>query len=241
MINLENASFGYDDGFALSGINLKINKGESLAVIGSNGSGKSTLLKILCGIYFLKKGTYEFEGQQINEKSMRDRKFMKVFHKKIGFVFQNTDAQLFCPTVYEEIAFGPNQMKLDEKETNLRVADCLELLHISHLADSKPYHLSEGEKKKVAIASVLAVNPDVIVLDEPMNNLDPRTKNFLKQLLLKLNKSGKTIICVTHDFQYTDGIFDRAAVLSEDHELIADGNYSDIINNKHLLESNNIL
>ncbi|KNF07699.1 ABC-type cobalt transport system, ATPase component [Gottschalkia purinilytica] len=202
MIELDNVSFRYKNVEALSNINIKINKGDSVAIIGSNGSGKSTLLKLLNGLVFSDRGRYTFEGIEINEKIMNNSKFSSLFHKKIGFIFQNSDSQLFCPTVYDEIAFGPRQMNMNEENVDQRVKDCLELFNIEHLMKAPPYNLSEGEKKKVAIASVLSLNPNVLVLDEPTNNLDPRTKNFLKDILIKLNFHGKTIICATHDFEY---------------------------------------
>jgi cobalt/nickel transport system ATP-binding protein len=241
LIELENLYFKYETVDTLSDINLKIEKGDSLAVIGSNGSGKSTLLKVLCGIRFAYRGSYVFDGVAVNEKKMKDDMFFKTFHKRVGFVFQNTDAQIFCPTVYDEVAFGPLQMGFDDDEIRQRVGDCLGLLGIGCLESANPLHLSEGEKKKVAIASVLSSNPDVLVLDEPMNNLDPRTKNFLKDLLVKLNSSGKTVICVTHEFRYIDGVFKRAVVLSERHGLIADGRYESVVSDVELLKANNII
>jgi cobalt/nickel transport system ATP-binding protein len=154
------------------------------------------------GIIFPDSGEYLFRGKIIDSQNLNDKTFLKKFHKSIGFVFQNSDSQLFCQNVYEEIAFGPRQMQFSEDEINSRVRDCLEMLCIDHLKHREPYHLSEGEKKKVAIAAVLALNPEVLVLDEPMNGLDPRIKRFMKELLIELNKAGKTIICATHEFEY---------------------------------------
>lgn len=190
-ISCNNLSYRYESLYALSGITLDITKGDSVAVVGPNGSGKSTLLKIFNAICFSTEGEYYFEGEKINEKRMKDGMFSKKFHKKIGFVFQNSDAQLFCPSVYEEIAFGPRQMGMNNEEVDERVYDCLKLLNIEHLKNREPYHLSEGEKKKLAIAAVLALNPDVLTLDEPMNNLDHKTKEFLQSLLMKINRAGE--------------------------------------------------
>lgn len=240
MINLKNVSFSYKEAFALRNINIEIKKGEAVALIGANGSGKSTFLKLLNGIVFPKEGTYSFEGKQIDEKVLQDSRFSKLFHKKIGFVFQNSEAQLFCSTVGEEIAFGPRQMGLKEEEVELRVNDCLKLLDIEELKDRTPYNLSGGEKKRAAIASVLALNPEVLVLDEPMNGLDPKTKRFLRELIIKLNSAGKTIICSTHDFEYVKGIFKRAIVFSKDHSIISDGDYQTVINDEQFLIDNNI-
>lgn len=240
MIELNNVSFSYKDIYALKDINVKINKGEAVALIGPNGSGKSTFLKLINAIVFPNKGTYTLEGKEINEKLLQDSSTSKLFHKKIGFVFQNSEVQLFCSTVYEEIAFGPKQMGLKEEEVALRTMDCLKLLDIEELKDRTPYNLSGGEKRKVAIASVLSLNPEVLVLDEPMNGLDPKTKRFLKELIVKLNSVGKTIICSTHDFEYVEGIFKRALVFSKEHSIIRDDNFNDIIKDEEFLINQNI-
>ena len=223
IIELKNINYDYKNSSALKNINLNIAEGESIAIIGPNGSGKSSLLKLINGIIFSESGEYFFNGEIINSHKLSDKTFSKKFHKNIGFVFQNSDSQLFCQNVYEEIAFGPRQMGFTEEEVNLRVRDCLNMLSIEHIKHREPYHLSEGEKKKVAIAAVLALNPEVLTLDEPMNGLDPRIKRFMKELLIDLNKAGKTIICATHEFEYIEGIFDKIAVLSESHDVIRFG------------------
>ncbi|MGH4137588.1 energy-coupling factor ABC transporter ATP-binding protein [Clostridium sp.] len=241
MIKLENISFTYKNKTALDNVNVHIKSGESIAVIGPNGSGKSTLLKLLNAIVFSSKGTYIFDDSEINEHALKDTRYLKSFHKKLGFVFQNSDAQLFCSTVFEELAFGLMQMELPEEEINKRVNDCLNLLNIDKLKEEHPYNLSGGEKKRVAIASVLAMNPEVLTLDEPMNGIDPKGKKFIKELLIDLNKSGKTIICATHDFEYIEGVFDRAIVFSEDHKIIRDDKYENVINDLEFLRKYNII
>ncbi|MDS0524845.1 energy-coupling factor ABC transporter ATP-binding protein [Clostridium sp. SHJSY1] len=241
MINLENISFTYKSKLALDNINLSIDEGEAIAIIGPNGSGKSTLLKLFNAIIFPNSGIYRFDDKEITEESLKDNKYLKLFHKRLGFVFQNSDTQLFCSTVYEEIAFGLMQMELPEDEIEDRIKDCLKLLNIEKLKEEHPYNLSGGEKKRVAIASVLAMNPEVIILDEPMNGIDPKGKKFLRNLLLGLNKSGKTIICATHDFEYVEGIFNRAIVFSEEHKIIRDDKYKDVIEDKEFLRRYNII
>jgi len=241
MIELDNISFTYKNKIALDNVNIHIKEGESIAIIGPNGSGKSTLLKLLNTIIFPSKGKYIFDKVEIDENALKDNKYLKLFHKRLGFVFQNSDTQLFCSTVFEEIAFGLMQMDLPESEINKRTQDCLNLLNIDKLKDEHPYNLSGGEKKRVAIASVLAMNPEVITLDEPMNGIDPKGKRFLRDLLIALNKSGKTIICATHDFEYIEGLFNRAIVFSEDHKIIRDDKYEDIINDKEFLRKYNII
>lgn len=241
MIRLEDVSFKYKNKVALNKIDINIEEGESIAIIGPNGSGKSTLLKLLNGIIFASQGKYFFDETEISEERIKDNKFSKSFHKKIGFVFQNSDTQLFCSTVFEEIAFGPIQMGLSNEDIEKRVNGCLRMLNIEKVKDEHPYNLSGGEKKRVAIASVLALNPEVLVLDEPMNGIDPKGKKFLKELLIMLNKSGKTIICATHDFEYVEGIFKRGIVFSENHNIVRDDRYENIIKDKQFLEEHNII
>lgn len=241
MIRLKDVSFKYKNKVALNKIDINIEEGESIAIIGPNGSGKSTLLKLLNGIIFSSQGKYFFDETEISEEKIKDNKFSKFFHKKIGFVFQNSDTQLFCSTVFEEIAFGPIQMGLSNGDIEKRVNGCLRMLNIEKIKDEHPYNLSGGEKKRVAIASVLALNPEVLVLDEPMNGIDPKGKKFLKELLIMLNKSGKTIICATHDFEYVEGIFKRGIVFSENHNIVRDDRYENIIKDKQFLEEHNII
>lgn len=241
MIDIKNVFYFYNKIPALKDVNLKISKGESVALIGPNGSGKSTLLKVINGIVYPDKGTYFFDGEKINSKKLQNDVFSKYFHKRIGFVFQNSEVQLFCTNVYDEIAFGPRQMGLSEKDVDKRVEDMLNLLKINELKDRPPYHLSGGEKKKVAIASVLALNPDVLTFDEPMNGLDPKTKRFLRDLMIQLNIVGKTIICCTHDFEYVENVFKRAIVMSSNNTIIRDDDYNIVLNDKDFLYKNNII
>ena len=241
MIKLEDISFTYKNKLALDKVNVHIKEGECIAIIGPNGSGKSTFLKLLNAIIFPSKGKYIFDKVEINENYLKDNKILKLFHKRLGFVFQNSDTQLFCSTVFEEIAFGLMQMELLEEEVNKRVNDCLKLLNIEKLIEEHPYNLSGGEKKRVAIASVLAMNPEIISLDEPMNGIDPKGKKFLRDLLIALNKSGKTIICATHDFEYVEGIFNRAIVFSEENKVIRDDKYENIVKDEEFLREYNII
>lgn len=240
MIEFKDVCFKYKDDEVLKNISVGIKEGEAVALIGANGSGKSTFLKLINGIIFPTKGAYYFDGNEINSKNLEDNKFSKFFHKRVGFVFQNSDAQLFCSNVYEEIAFGPRQMGINEEEIDKRVCDCLRLLDIEDLKYREPYNLSGGEKKRTAIACVLSMNPEVLVLDEPMNGIDPKGKNFLRQLMIKLNASGKTIICSTHDFEYVNGVFKRALVFSENHEIVRDDNYEAVISDNNFLIKYNI-
>ena len=242
LIQMKNIYYSYDSGAtALKNINLEIKSGEAVAFIGPNGSGKSTLMKMLNGLVSPSSGSYSFEGVEITSKQLQKDMFSKSFHKKVGFVFQNSEVQLFCSNVYEEIAFGVRQMNMPQEEVQKRVEDILKLLKVEDLKHRQPYHLSGGEKRKIAIASVLVMNPEVLVFDEPMNGLDPESKRFLKELMLTLNKAGKTILCSTHDFEYVQGVFKRAIVFSKDHTIIRDGDYEEIMADEEFLFKNNII
>lgn len=203
MISLNDICFAYDTNPVLSHFDMSISKGDFIVVKGDNGCGKSTLLNILNGLCFAERGTYIFDGREIDEKVLKNDLFSKSFHQKIGYVFQNTDVQLFCSSVWDEIAFGPNQMGLPSDEVNKRVEDIISMLDISHLTDRAPYHLSMGEKKKVALGAVLAVNPEVLILDEPMNFLDKKSREWIKQFLSSL-KGKKTILIVSHTNDFDD-------------------------------------
>lgn len=241
MIKIENICYSYNNIEALKNVTLHIDKGESVAFIGPNGSGKSTLIKVINGLVFPQKGNYYFNGEKITSKKLENNQFSKSFHKKIGLIFQNSEVQLFCSNVFDEIAFGLRQMGMDEREVEKRVEDILNTLKIQDLRNRQPYHLSGGEKKKVAIASALVLNPDILVLDEPMNGLDPRSKRFMKELMITLNNAGKIILCSTHDFNYVEGVFKRAVVFSDNHTIIRDGNYNEIMQDNNFLYENNII
>ena len=241
MIEITKASYSYSNIPALNNISLNISKGESVTLMGPNGSGKSTLLKLINGIITPDSGSYRFDGEEITKKKLHDSKFSKLFHQKIGFVFQNSQTQLFCPEVYDEIAFGPRQMGIVESEVEVRVNDCLNLLNIQALKYRQPYHLSEGEKRKVAIACVLSLNPEVLVLDEPLNGLDPRTQRWLVEFLIKFNKSGKTLITSTHNLEFLQEISNRAVLFDEDHCIAADMEIDKIIEDIDLLKKVNLI
>ena len=241
MIELKNVQFSYENVSALKDINLTIAAGESVALLGSNGCGKSTLLKMLNGILFPQKGSYCFQGDEVSKRSMKDATFAKRLHQKIGFIFQNSDTQLFCANVYDEIAFAPRQMGLEEKEVRKRVEDCLRLLNLEEFQNRTPYHLSGGEKKKVALACILSMNPDIIVLDEPWNGLDPKTQRWLMNFLKELNARGKTIILSTHNLEFLEELTPRAILFNEEHQIVADQKLEEILCNEELLKEVNLV
>lgn len=200
VIQLRNVSFGYLPGQPLfHQLSLQVAAGEALQLIGANGCGKTTLLKLLNGLIFPDEGEYLFLGEPVTKKRMADPAYAKGLHQKIGYVWQNPDAQLFCSSVEEEIAFGPVQMGLSPIEIQKRVQDALQLLNISHLKHRAPYTLSGGEKKKTAIGAILTMNPQIWILDEPMNDLDAAAQSWLTELLTSLQAAGKTIIFTSHE------------------------------------------
>ena len=199
LIELKNIFFEYEAGEpVLTDLNLDIDEGSCLVVVGDNDSGKTTLFRILNGLSFPGKGSYVFDGQEISAAYLRDNAAAKRFHKRIGYLFQNTDTMLFNSRVYDEIAFGPRQMGLSDEETDARVMDCLRTFGIGDLREKVPYHLSGGQKKWVALAAVMALNPDVLVLDEPFAGLDRKKEEWLLDFLKELKASGKTLIIATH-------------------------------------------
>jgi cobalt/nickel transport system ATP-binding protein len=228
---------------ALNEINLSIDQGEQIAILGANGSGKSTLLKLLDGLIFPSSGVVKAFGKVLSENILNGEggDFRDYFRRRVGLIFQNSEAQLFCPTVMDEIEFGPLQMDIPVAEIHQRVNDVIEMLNIEKLKDRAPYTLSGGEKKKVAIASVLSINPDVLLLDEPTMGLDPRTQRWLVEFFLELKGTGKTIIMATHDLDVVEEVSERAVVLDENHRIIADGETRSILNDTELLMKVNLI
>ena len=219
LFSLDNVCFAYEGQIALRYITLDIEKGETVVFQGPNGCGKSTLMKLLNGLVFAEQGTYKFDGDEISEKTLKDSKFSKRFHQRVGFIFQNSDVQLFCSNVEEEISFGPRQMGLSEEEVKQRTDDVIKLMDIEKLRERAPYHLSGGEKRKVAIACILSMNPEALVLDEPLAGLDRKTQEWLVSFLLSMKAAGKTLIVSTHNDELAHTLADRLVVIGEDHQV----------------------
>lgn len=217
LIVFDDFCFAYEDTPVLSHIDLTIDAGDSVVLMGDNGSGKSTLLKAISGLVFPQEGSFRFDGEAVDAKSMHDAAFAKRLHQRVGFIFQDSDAQLFCASVDEEIAFGPRQMGLSEEEVELRVSDVCRLLAIEKLRRRAPYNLSGGEQKKVAIASVLSMNPEVYCFDEPLNGLDQKTREWLLGFLRSLKKAGKTLVVATHDQSLADEVADYFVYFGDYH------------------------
>ncbi|MDX6367215.1 MAG: cobalt/nickel transport system ATP-binding protein [Nocardioidaceae bacterium] len=235
-------SYAYLDRFpALSGVSLDVYRGEKLALLGANGCGKSTLLKVLDGLVHPTAGTFSAFGSPVTEDSLEDEQFSRGFRSRVGFVFQNSDTQVFSPTVREEVAFGCLQLGMGADETLARVDDVLAMLDIADLVDRAPFQLSGGQKKRVAIASVLVMNPEVLLFDEPTAALDPRAQQWLTELIVELNDAGKTIVLATHDLDVLDRIADRCVVFSEQHTVVASGTPEEMLSDRDLLLSVNLV
>lgn len=220
IINLSHISYNYEETSALNDISLKIYAGELIFFTGPNGCGKSTLFKLLNGLIFPTKGEYYFDNKKIDKNTLQDNIFTKNFHKRIGYIFQNPDVQLFNATVYDEIAFGPRQMNLTEEIIHQRVNELLIYLNIQHLQDRPPYHLSGGEQKKVALAAILALNPDVLMIDEPLNGLDNKTRQWFKEFLIDFIKANKTILISTHEQELLSLPHSRIIKFNDEHTIL---------------------
>jgi len=242
IFKLKNASFAYPfEEPVLKNISFSISKGEMVSVLGANGCGKSTLLKIFAGLLCPQEGVFNAFGNNITEELLLEDKFSKQYHQKIGFIFQDSDVQLFCSTAEEEIAFGLLQLGISEAEVKERICDVINLLNIEHLKDKPPFKLSGGEKKKVAIAAVLAMNPEILILDEPTNGLDPRTQRWLAELLTSLGSAGKTLITSTHNLELVQEISKRAILFNEIHTIAADLPTEKLLSDSKLLLSVNLV
>ena len=242
VFDVKDLCFAYNDQvLALDHIDLTIHPGEKLAILGSNGSGKSTLLKILDGLYFPTSGTVSAFGQILSEQALRDDRFNFEFRSRVGFVFQDSDTQLFMPSVWDEIAFGPLQLGVNEAEVARRVESALLALHIEKLRDRPPHQLSGGEKKRVTLASVLSLSPEVWMLDEPSAGLDPRSVSWLKDFILTQGKAGKTVVLSTHDLAFVEATADRVYVLDENHQIIAEGIPGEVLSDRSLLVNANLI
>ena len=244
VFELQNVSYSYSDNHsALTDISLVVTAGESVAILGANGSGKSTLLKILCGLIFASSGTSRAFGSVLSEAGMELNRseFARYFRRRVGMVFQDADSQLFSPVVWEEVSFAPLQLGLPEQDVQKRINEALNLLGIPHLKNRSPQTLSEGEKRKVALASVLSLSPDILLLDEPSSDLDPRTRVWLAGFLNELHDAGKTIITATHDLELAADTSDRCIILNEQHGIAGEGPTVEMLNNWDLLLDTNLV
>ncbi|MEN6412714.1 MAG: ABC transporter ATP-binding protein [Veillonellales bacterium] len=242
IFNLQHIGYCYrPEEPALQDVSLAVAAGEKLVLLGPNGCGKSTLQKILAGLIFPQRGRFIAFNREITARSMADKEFAAAYRRRVGFVFQNSDVQIFCASVLDEILFGPLNMGMEYGAARQRAEELLDFVGIRPLADRLPHHLSGGEKKKVAIAAVLAVNPEVLILDEPTNGLDPKTQSWMRSTLNQLSRQGKTIIAATHHLDLVPDLADRVVVLGDGHSLIADDRPIPILENRELLLAANLI
>jgi cobalt/nickel transport system ATP-binding protein len=236
----EEVSYAYELVSALRGLSLRVKAGERIALLGANGSGKSTLLRLLDGLHFASAGSLRFRGAALTEAAMEDDRFAFGFRRRVGLVFQNPEIQLFNPTVFDEVAFGPLQLGWPREEILDRVYATLAWIGAEQLKDRAPYRLSGGEQKRVAIASVIVLDPDVLLLDEPTSMLDPRSQSQVIELLEGWNNGQKTIITATHQLEILGEIAGRAVVL-EHGAVVADATPAEVLANTEVLESANLI
>jgi cobalt/nickel transport system ATP-binding protein len=238
---VSDVSFAYDgQALALQNVSLVVEPGECVAVLGSNGSGKSTLLKILDGLLFPTAGSVRVFGRDLSEQTLRDDAFNYAFRARVAFVFQESEAMLFMPTVWDEVAFGPLQLDVGRENVARRVEDVLNALGIGGLRDRAPHQLSGGEQRRVALASVLGLRPDVWLLDEPSAGLDPRTVSWLVDFIRKQSRANKTIVVATHDLALAREVAGRVVVLDEVHRNVADGPAAEVLADGELLARVNL-
>lgn len=235
----ERIGFAYNSQVALRDVSLTVHEGERIAILGANGSGKSTLLKILDGLYMPSEGTLCAFGEPLTEQALQDEARAFAFRRRVGLVFQDPDVQLFSPTVWDEVTFAPLHLGLPKGEVIERAEWAMELLGIQKLRERAPHRLSGGEKKKVALASVLSLRPDVWLLDEPTASLDPRSQSRLLDFIDELGKEGKTIIAATHDLDIVEEIADRVVMFCEEHRVTGEGAPHEVLSDyDRLIECN---
>lgn len=236
VLKTDNLNYIYHDGVhAIKDINIKINEGEKVAIMGPNGAGKSTLFLHFNGLKEPDSGNIEVDG----EKMVYNKKELLEIRQKVGIVFQNPNDQLFAPSVEEDVAFGPMNLGLPIEEVEKRTAEALELVEMSDSKDKPPHHLSGGQQKKVAIAGIIAMRPEIMILDEPTAGLDPQGVDQILEILNKLNEEGMTIVISSHDVEMINDFADHIFVLKEG-KIIGDGTPDEIFSNHELLEKANL-
>jgi len=240
VFELANVSYRYNSVVALDDVSLSIERGKRVALLGANGSGKSTLLRLLDALYFPDSGMISFAGQSLQESRLDDVEFAFDFRRRVGLVFQNPDVQLFNPTVFDEVAFAPLQLRWTKDEIVCRVNQALDLMEIRHLKDRPPHQLSGGEKKRVALASVLVLDPEVLLLDEPTAALDPKSQSQIIDLLIGWGDGRKTVVTATHDLGLVEDIADYCFVL-QSGKIAAHGEPSELLRDQTLLERANLI
>ncbi len=232
MIELIDVYYHYENHIALRGINLKIEEGERVVLLGINGSGKSTLLKILNALIFPQKGSYLYRGKRVEEKALKERDFRKTFRREVVLLFQNPEVMIFNPNVYDELAFSLRQLGLEEKVIRDKVLYWAEKFGLTPYLQRPPFELSTGIKQKLCLACLLVLEPKVLLLDEPTAHLDPRTTGWFVDLLWELSC---TTVVSTHNLSLANELGSRLLVLGEDHTLVYDGKIEEFFKDKENL------
>lgn len=240
IFDVQSVTYRYDELTALDGLTLSVRKGQRVVILGANGSGKSTLLRLLDGLYFPEEGTVSAFGVELTEKQLADENFAFEFHRRVGLVFQNPDVQLFNPTVFDEVAFGLLQLRWSKANIFRRVTEVLETMDLLHLKNRSPHRLSDGEKKRVALASVLVLDPEVLLLDEPTSMLDPKSQSQVIDFLIDWSGGAKTVVTTTHDLDIVEDIADRCCVF-QCGRVVAEGSPMRILNDERLLRQTNLM
>jgi cobalt/nickel transport system ATP-binding protein len=237
MLELDRVSHAFEDGRpAIVDVSFRIDPGERVVLLGPNGCGKTTVLKLLDGLVFPDQGYYRLDGEPVTAARLRERAWARRFRARIALLFQNPDAMLFHPTVREEIAYGPSQ--LGHADAIERAEHWARSLGLGNALDEPPYRLSGGEKQKVCLAALAALEPEVLLLDEPTANLDPRSAGQLVDLLPEL---AATTIVTTHNLSLAPELGRRCLILSEEHRLLFDGSIEDALAEESLLIRANLV
>jgi cobalt/nickel transport system ATP-binding protein len=240
VFQLSGVTYRYNKVVALDGVSLSIEKGKRVALLGANGSGKSTLLRLLDALYFPDAGSVSFHGRPLLQSSFDHAEFAFDFRRRVGLVFQNPDVQLFNPTVFDEVAFAPLQLQWSRDEIVRKVTEMLEVMEIAHLKDRPPHRLSGGEKKRVALASVLVLDPEVLLLDEPTAALDPKSQSQIIDLLIGWGDGSRTVVTATHDLGLVEDIADYCFIL-QSGKIAGEGDPSELLRDHALLERANLI
>jgi cobalt/nickel transport system ATP-binding protein len=231
ILDVKGLAYAYPDGHqALYGVNLHVHKGERVALLGPNGAGKTTLVLHLNGILQAGAGQVTVSGLPVEKKNLQE------IRRRVGVVFQDPDDQLFMPRVREDVAFGPANLGVKGEELNRRVLDALDRVGMVDFADRPPHHLSFGQRRRVAVATVLAMQPEIIVLDEPSSNLDPASRRELADILTSLEI---TLLMVTHDLPYALQLCERSVVLA-DGVIVADANTREVLSDAEMMAANRL-
>jgi cobalt/nickel transport system ATP-binding protein len=240
VFDVREVTFRYNQVTALDGLSLAIEPGKRVALLGANGSGKSTLLRMMDGLVFPEKGSVAFCGDGLTEERLQSPEFAHGFRRRVGLVFQNPDTQLFSPTVFDEVAFGPLQLQWPKEKVHSQVEQMLEMMKITHLRNRSPHHLSTGEKKHVTLASVLVLDPEVLLLDEPTAALDPQSASQMIDFLIGLRGGPKTVVTTTHDLDIVEDVADHCVVF-QSGRVVAEGAPANILRMPSLLEQTHLV